>query len=691
MKKITCGLLLLGLVATGPATAFERVDTILADQRLHGFTSPIAGLERLQAADDVPAAKDPIEQRRRYDAALLDLSLQARRPAVSEAALSRLETMAADEGCTKCQVDELVGRAVLAAQRMEIKQAEGFLLQAQRLVGGDKQQQLEILASRARMYRATGALPRSIETAVKASEMALALGDNARYLQLLATLVPDNANLGDTDRAESVGKEVYALAKSHGYRSLMGLVSLDLGHVYSLKNDRPKQLAALSDALSIAQGDASMADIEMLSLNNLADYYLSTERYPQALDHARRAEVIARSLGRRDLHAIAITNVGLAMAGLGDTAGGIARLEQAVKLVETWQNKRLVVGITTELIRLYETSGRYREALASMHKVAALNVALTEQEREKAVLELQEKYSTERKTRQIDQLSTENRIKQAELSARTWQQRLWAALALILALAAFWLVRWLTRARRSNRRLKSDNRELAKQTVHDPLTGAFNRRHCQTLMAQQEAVLVGRTRDPAYTASIGLVLIDVDFFKRINDTHGHAAGDAVLVALCQRLQGLVRQQDAVVRWGGEEFVLVLPGTSAAGLTVLVERVLRAIGETPVMVGDKAIPVTASAGCVAFPFFPRQHWEDALHVADLALYQSKAGGRNRATCLVRLHPDAQIDRVRSDLAAAQAAGDVELRIVMGPVAGDPAPALAEDAAQQQRLLVAESKT
>lgn len=123
-----------------------------------------------------------------------------------------------------------------------------------------------------------------------------------------------------------------------------------------------------------------------------------------------------------------------------------------------------------------------------------------------------------------------------------------------------------------------------------------------------------------------------------------------------------------MRWGGEEFVLVLPGTPARGLEVLAHRVLEAIGAEPVDVGGDRIPVTVSVGCAVFPLVMALGWEDSLHVADLALYLSKSGGRNLATCVTAVAADADVDLLLRDLGAARAAGHVELQVTRGPSTG-----------------------
>ena len=319
------------------------------------------------------------------------------------------------------------------------------------------------------------------------------------------------------------------------------------------------------------------------------------------------------------------------------------------------------------LSRGYERAGKHKEALASLHTVMKLQDQAHQREREKAIAEAQEKFSGERKDNEITRLSLESRGRQAEVNARAWQQRLWAMAALALALGGALLMLMIKRSRARNRLLEDSNAVLSDQSVHDPLTGAFNRRHCVALMGQQEALLASKSRDRNYAAGVGLMLLDVDHFKHINDTFGHSAGDAVLVEIAQRLLALVRQHDVVVRWGGEEFVLVLPGTSAEGTTVLAERALKVIAEQPVMVDGKAIPVTVSAGCVSFPLLQGQAWEDALKVADIAMYMGKEGGRNRAVCLMHVAGGTAPELLVNDLAQAVEGGQAVIKIVKGPAA------------------------
>ncbi len=223
----------------------------------------------------------------------------------------------------------------------------------------------------------------------------------------------------------------------------------------------------------------------------------------------------------------------------------------------------------------------------------------------------------------------------------------------------------MARARRTNRDREVANADLAMRSVHDPLTGAFNRGYLQTLTRQHGDALGKRAVHGGARDCVGLMLLEIDRFKAIVDTHGDAAGDRVLVEIARRLRTLVRDQDAVVRWDDEAFALVLPGAPAQGLEVLATRVLRMIGSEPVRSENTAIRVTVSAGCVAFPLNREKHWDDALQLADAAMHLASERGCNPAVCGLDIREDAAMAAVAGDLAAAETLGRVRLSMLPGP--------------------------
>lgn len=156
--------------------------------------------------------------------------------------------------------------------------------------------------------------------------------------------------------------------------------------------------------------------------------------------------------------------------------------------------------------------------------------------------------------------------------------------------------------------------------AHDDLTGLLNRRRMsEVVQAERERCV--RSRRP-----LVLALLDLDFFKLVNDRYGHAAGDAVLCAFAGRVLDNLRSTDVLARWGGEEFLLLLPETSLDGALVLLERVRREVAELCVETPNGEISMTVSIGVAAGRV--QETMEQVLEHADEALYQAKAQGRDR---------------------------------------------------------------
>lgn len=170
--------------------------------------------------------------------------------------------------------------------------------------------------------------------------------------------------------------------------------------------------------------------------------------------------------------------------------------------------------------------------------------------------------------------------------------------------------------------LTQSNRRLRDQAMHDGLTGVYNRRYLEESLGREES----RARRSG--RSLGIMMIDIDEFKRFNDTLGHAAGDAVLRAMGQYLMMAARGEDIVCRYGGEEFVLVM--SHAPHNTVLhrAESLRQGVEQLGIEYEGRLVgPITVSVGVGIFPDHG-DNWEAVLRAADAALYQAKQAGRNR---------------------------------------------------------------
>lgn len=166
--------------------------------------------------------------------------------------------------------------------------------------------------------------------------------------------------------------------------------------------------------------------------------------------------------------------------------------------------------------------------------------------------------------------------------------------------------------------------KLAEASNRDGLTGTFNRRYIEQTLTREFS------RVKRYEGSLSLILLDLDHFKLINDKSGHLAGDEVLRRTAEVLTGCVREADTLGRYGGEEFIIILPQTRLRGAMILAERVRQRVEEAVIPFHDEIIKLTVSVGVTQMhPETPI--YERLIQEADTALYQSKQNGRNLVTC------------------------------------------------------------
>lgn len=163
--------------------------------------------------------------------------------------------------------------------------------------------------------------------------------------------------------------------------------------------------------------------------------------------------------------------------------------------------------------------------------------------------------------------------------------------------------------------------ELNLEAMRDPLTGLYNRRQLEESL-HREILRARRGGVP-----VGVMAIDVDHFKRVNDTLGHEAGDCALQRIAEELASCVREEDIACRAGGEEFVIILPGTGKTALRSRAEAVRRKIEQARIHAGDGTLNLTVSIGLASFPSYG-DIGRSVLRAADVALYKAKAAGRNR---------------------------------------------------------------
>jgi diguanylate cyclase (GGDEF)-like protein len=164
------------------------------------------------------------------------------------------------------------------------------------------------------------------------------------------------------------------------------------------------------------------------------------------------------------------------------------------------------------------------------------------------------------------------------------------------------------------------------KSITDPLTGLFTRGYFEDYLKVQTESLTALPED-SIKRSMAIVMLDIDFFKKVNDTYGHQAGDYVLKVTSDIMQNCFRKSDVICRFGGEEFLVILPNTDAKGAHFVTEKLRLQIEQTDYEYEGKVIPVTMSSG-VAMVRVGKETYKETIARADASLYEAKRSGRNR---------------------------------------------------------------
>jgi diguanylate cyclase (GGDEF)-like protein len=165
-------------------------------------------------------------------------------------------------------------------------------------------------------------------------------------------------------------------------------------------------------------------------------------------------------------------------------------------------------------------------------------------------------------------------------------------------------------------------KQLYESSVRDPLTGAFNRHYFSSQLSS-ELAYAARHEQP-----LSIVLLDIDFFKKVNDTHGHLGGDAALVHLANVFGKSLRTEDLLARYGGEEFVILLRGIPIDRAVAVAERLRQSLASQAVAHGETTFHITASFGCASLACCDTPATDVLIETADRRLYRAKESGRNR---------------------------------------------------------------
>lgn len=471
------------------------------------------------------------------------------------------------------------------------------------------------------------------------------LADEAGMLRLAILAATRTAqgflDLGDTEAASVWCDQAYALARRNGWAWSLSKCHIVFGallhRIGSLERSRDLFLEAMPSAgrgLSRCQWGLARTLLDMGSAEEalplLADAAASAEKIYDAvafcgieLERARAltqlgrcedaALQIARAQARATEEAITVydhelleaqadvvTRLGVAQPdGRSASQAAAALLEQAVAVGSRQPDWQPPPALLIKLARAQSANGDLTAAVANYERsILATDIDLARRVRDR-VAAAQAQEEIERARREAEQQQSRA---QAESSRADDLQVMLDAM------------------RETQEALARRTEELERLSMLDALTGVPNRRHLDERAAAEMALMRRKS------TLLALVLFDLDHFKMINDTYGHAAGDIVLKTVAETARGLLRPSDFIARIGGEEFTLLLPRTNMQGAATIADRIRQALMALNIIYAEFRIPVTASFGVTLLAETDADIAE-AMSRADIALYRAKRDGRN----------------------------------------------------------------
>jgi diguanylate cyclase (GGDEF)-like protein len=494
---------------------------------------------------------------------------------------------------------------------------------------------------RGNAFRMLGKAEAALPFLERALDLAHEMHDDTRSLHAMLWLARIYTNTGNFDRASAQLETARRLAMVLGDEAALVEVEGCVSDIADRRGNHAEERRASLAALEHAKRAGSNKWLAH-ALVNLGDSYLKTHDYSESLKYSKQALPMVLRLRLSGDEPIVLFNEGLAHIGLGDIKAGQKLAEGAINQALAGNNLLDVKELLREYADALEHAGYLMMAIQVYHRYDEVSEKIMTSTRQRAFLELSAKFDSERRARELELLRRDNALKASEMHGQRLRQQLILAGAFFVTCICAALIWALASIRRANDRLRFDSER-------DALTGLRNRRYFNHYVLSV---------DGARPVGGCVLLADLDHFKKINDTLGHPAGDAVLATVSHRLSAALRESDKLVRWGGEEFLAILDPITPEQANLTVERLLHAVRRDPVLWNGQPIQCTISIGYAFFPMAGSAteiSLDSAISLVDKALYEAKRRGRNRACLIsaVRAHNERELTVISTEFESATA--------------------------------------
>ena len=534
----------------------------------------------------------------------------------TEAVLAKMQAMVEAGGNTRWRGLWLHERGVLERKQGRFEEARALFVQARTLFRGVGEQVMEAreLNSIGNLDGRTGRFSDAVAMHTDALALARKAGDKAETARSLRMLGVLYLNLDDEELASRYLLQALEYVETRNRREAIALHGELIGTFTRLEKLTEAEYHG-QQAVRLAELSGSHPN-RVNAFTRMADLRLLQGRVDEAERWVERANASREHVAVRDRSLIGISRMRV-LAARDRTAEALKEADVVLADVRDLGDRileRSVLDLMSELqLRAGDAASAFatRKAHQKLDKELAIDVAA------RKIALLESSLERERAKAERELLQRDNDIQALRLN----RQRLIAfallvGLATVLAISALLYARYRSTLRHRNE-LRASRDALERVANTDALTGLANRHAAAQALGER----LGRIPEP-----LTVMLLDLDEFKRINDSHGHQAGDAVLREAAKRMRAALPEDALLGRWGGEEFIAILDGAPGREPASVAEAMRAALAASPVSFEDVAISVTVSIGVATA--FAADGIDALLAEADAALYRAKGAGRNR---------------------------------------------------------------
>ncbi|AKE51026.1 tetratricopeptide repeat-containing diguanylate cyclase [Kangiella geojedonensis] len=469
----------------------------------------------------------------------------------------------------------------------------------------------EILALRCSIASLIGQYANSLSDCLEAKELYESVKGDQAGKPVLFDIGVAYRRVGFYDKALEYFEDAKTFAEDHDLDLGVIQALTQISYIYHAQGDYLKALEIQNSALEIA--DEKSIFIENGNIHTAKAGTLNElHRFDSALLELERAENQFARYGTTDTLENIELEAGIARSGLGEYEKAEQHFETAERLMLESGNERYLKWLYEARAENYRALGRDKDVVEALRKYKEITEKLNLEQNKQQTIILRYQFDNERQKIENQRLIAEKELKARELenlkAVKNWQTLAMILGLLLTAILVVFIIKQATHSRR-----------LAKLALTDSLTGIANRRHIE----QHAKDVIEQTVKENRSASI--IVFDIDHFKEVNDKYGHGVGDEVLKVLAKFCEEALRREDRLGRYGGEEFVAVLPNAKLEDAYQVAERLREGTESLDIKVREYHVRVTISLGVAEYDV--EESLDSLVKRADKALYIAKRSGRN----------------------------------------------------------------